>query len=63
MTKPKLKPKLNLYTIIEERIESGITMGWMHAHKYTDAPEVDSIYESLLNDIMQQLSEVIDWGA
>jgi len=53
--------KLNTYAIISDKIEEGINWGLQHAHKHTDNPSEETIKQHLLNDIMNSLSEVINY--
>ena len=53
--------KLNTYNILSEAITQGINFGWLHAHKHSDTPSEDTIKDYIYNDIMNSLSEVIDY--
>lgn len=54
--------KLNIYNILADKIEDGINWGWAHAHKHSDTPSEQTIKDYIHNDIMNSLSEVIDYG-
>ena len=61
----KIKPvgivRINTYAILSRAIEQGIDWGYLHAHKNTDAPTEDALKEQLLNDIMNEVCEVVDF--
>lgn len=54
--------KLRTYDILSEKIQEGINFGWTHAHKHVDNPDEDTIKERIYEDVMNSLSEVIDYG-
>ena len=53
--------QLNSYVIISESVERGINFGYKHAHKHTNTPDEDSLKEHIYNDVMHELTEIIDW--
>lgn len=57
----KIKPRLNIYSILSDKIEEGINYGWVRAHKHTDNPSQDIIKENLHREIMNSLSEIINY--
>ena len=61
-TKIKNTIKLNSYSIIADKIENSIEYGYNRAFKHTDAPDKETIKENILNAIMSDLCEIIDFG-
>jgi hypothetical protein len=57
----KTKLKMKVYNIVEEAVGRGIDWGWQHAHKHVDDPGEELIKERILNDVMIQLCEVVDF--
>ena len=53
--------KLRAYRIISDAIDRAINYGYNRAHKHTEAPDAETIKGSIYNEIMNELSEVIDW--
>lgn len=63
---PKLKQKpttfkVRLYSLVEDAIENGIAAGWRRAHKHTDKPGEDHIKTEILQYVMLNLCELIDF--
>lgn len=57
----KIKIKIDTYKIVLRAVEEGIRMGWNRSHKYVDNPSSGAIQDSIENEIMLALSEVITW--
>ena len=57
--RPKIK--LRAYNLIERAVEEGVRWGWQHAHKHTDKPTLSVAEEQIVNDVMQQLSEIMEF--
>ena len=53
--------KVKTYTIVTRAIEEGIAHGYRRAHKHTDAPTPEAIKESIYNEVMNALCEVIEF--
>ena len=53
--------KLNMYNIIGTSVERGIEAGYRHAHKHTETPDGDSLRDHIYEDVMTNLSEVINF--
>ena len=51
--------KFNAYEILSRAVESGVSYGYMRAHKHTDTPNEDAIKTEIENAIMTELCEVI----
>jgi hypothetical protein len=54
--------RLKAYTIIADAVEKGAMFGWRRAFKYSDDPEDSEAVNTITNEIMGALSDVIDWG-
>lgn len=51
--------RVNAFLVIAEAVDRGINWGWQHAHKHVEDPGETAIKESLYNDIMNELCEVL----
>lgn len=49
--------KVNVYSVLEDCIETGIDGGFNKAHKHTDNPTEQQLKEEILRYIMLQISE------
>lgn len=49
--------KANSYKIIQDCIERGIRLGWGRAHKHTDKPEENEIFDKIEYAIMIEIAE------
>lgn len=58
----KAKPKVNLYRILSDAVDSGVAVGLRRAYKYTESPTYEDIVESIVREVMNKLDEVIDFG-
>ena len=54
--------KLRAYEIIEDAIDNAVNIGFYRAKKHTDKPTDEHIVESISREIMNSLSEIIDFG-
>jgi hypothetical protein len=50
-----MKPKT--YTILIDRIDSGIQLGWARAHKHDDSPTPEQIRNFIGQSIMGEICE------
>lgn len=57
----KNEVKVRLYAIIERAVEEGSEFGYNRAFKHTDQPSKEHILESIRNEIMNALCEVISF--
>lgn len=57
----KIYMKINAYTVISERIDQGVKVGYRRAFKYTEHPDEDYVIETIANEVLNALSEVIIW--
>lgn len=53
--------KLKSYNIISDAIESGIKFGLQHSRKHTKKPSDDWMVEEILNAVMLNLDEIINF--
>ena len=64
MAKPKIKGGTIVakpYPILEECIERGIRAGWNRAHKHTDTPTEEGIFEQISHYINLEICERFDF--
>ena len=54
-TTSQLVPKL--YPLLEEAIEYGVRRGWSRAHKHTDKPTEEQIFQTIPECVMQEICE------
>jgi len=47
----------NYRAIIEECVEIGVRRGYRRAHKHTESPQEEAIFESIENCVMSELVE------
>jgi hypothetical protein len=57
----KSRVKLRAYNLIERAVEEGVRWGWQHAHKHTQNPDQSAAEDQIVNDVMQQLSEIMEY--
>lgn len=53
---------LKVYPIIEDAVSGGVRLGWNRAHKHTDTPSEDAIWDAIESAVMGNLSDVIQWN-
>ena len=58
----RVKPKVNIYTVISRAVEEGITYGINRAYKHTDTPSRDILEQEIGIAVMNALAEVVDYG-
>ena len=59
----KAEVRVNVYAVIADAIESGVRYGWGRAHKHTDSPNEETILSSIEDAVMNNLCEVLMFGA
>ena len=59
----KVKLKVDVYRTVARAVGEGISMGYNRAYKYNSCPDKDSMSEYIHNEIMNSLSEVINFDA
>lgn len=60
MTKQNIA--VNLYSLIERAVEEGLNHGYRRAFKHTNNPLEEVIKEHIHREIMNALTEIIDFG-
>ena len=58
----KVTPSTNLWHIMSRAVEEGTQYGLTRAHKHDDDPSSETIREHIEREVMNALSEVIDFG-
>lgn len=53
--------KVKIYTLLQRAIESGVRAGYERAHKHSDKPDKEVIFENIEREINQQLDEVFSF--
>jgi hypothetical protein len=51
------KMVVNVYSVLLDRVESGVLRGWNRAHKHTNTPDEETIKDEILNAIMGDICE------
>ena len=60
-TSAKVRPYFKVYTLIASAVELGAGFGVRRAFKHTDTPAHDDIIESVYQEMMNALCDVIDF--
>lgn len=55
--------KLKAYRIVSDAVERAVSYGYNRAHKHTDDPGDETIKDAIYNEVMNELSDIIDWEA
>jgi len=58
----RVKPTVNIYTVLSRAVEEGAHYGVNRAYKHTDTPSRDTIIYEVEMAVMNALSEVVDYG-
>jgi hypothetical protein len=53
--------KVRWYDLIAECVEDGASTGWTRAHKHVDNPEREAVESAIVDAIMLELVERIDF--
>ncbi len=53
---------VRLYPVIERAVHEGAAYGVMRAHKHTDHPGREVLVENVEREVMNSLSEILDYG-
>lgn len=56
-----MKIKFKTYQLIERAVEDGLAYGYRKAHKHTDNPDEETLKQLILDAIMQEFSEIINF--
>lgn len=62
MTNPKRTLKVRLDAIVRDAIERGVGLGYRRAFRFTDTPGEDAIRRAIVDAVMLELGDVVDWG-
>jgi hypothetical protein len=57
-TRIKSEVRVNIYPILDERVEQAIARGWWRAFKHDDDPSEEAIREFIHNAVMGELAEL-----
>ncbi len=62
MKKPRASAiKVRLWDLVSDAVERGVSRGWYRAHKHVDRPSEELLKQKIEDEVMNTLSEVIDW--
>lgn len=53
--------RVDIYRLVSDAVEDGITSGWYRAHKHTDTPTPEFIKCEIESAVMNELSNVFIW--
>jgi len=53
--------KLKAYYIVADAIERGVGFGYRRSRKHSDEPQEDYVVETITNEVLGALSEIINW--
>lgn len=53
--------RVRLYGVFASRMEEAIAYGYKRAHKHTDTPSSDAVWEEIYNAVMSALCELLDF--
>ncbi len=54
--------RVRLYPVIARAVAEGVGWGISRAHKHTDKPSRDVLAENIEREVMNALSEILDYG-
>lgn len=54
--------RFNAYTIVERAVDEGVVYGLNQAHKHNDRPSREVMLGQIINAVMAELSDVINFG-
>jgi hypothetical protein len=54
--------RIRAYSVVARAVSEGVEYGYRRAHKHVDTPAEDAILIAIEEAVMDELSEVIDWG-
>lgn len=55
-------PPVDKYRLISEAVERGVSYGYRRAHKHTNTPSEEMIFEQIQNAILFEITEVFQFG-
>lgn len=53
--------KANTYKVLARAVEEGVLVGWNRAHKHTDNPTDDQIKFQLIESVLNEICEWMDF--
>ena len=54
--------KIKSYEVVHRAVEEGAARGWQRAHKHTETPSQEAVIESVVEAVMGDLCEVLDFN-
>ena len=51
--------RIDAYEVISRAVEAGIGYGWRRAHKHTNKPSDESVYDAIFTAVMNEICEVV----
>jgi hypothetical protein len=54
--------KVKTWDVVTRAVEEGINHGWNRAHKHTSTPSEQVVKENMEREILNSLSEVLNFG-
>lgn len=64
--KPKVENlaniKVDVYRLISDAVERGLEAGYWKAHKYSDKPSPEDVFNHQHNYVMNGICEYLDFG-
>ena len=55
----KASVRINVYTVILNAVQEGVSRGWRKAHKHTETPSDEAIVSGIMDSVMLELSEIL----
>jgi hypothetical protein len=52
---------VNVYKVLEEKVQNGILLGYRQAFKHTDTPEEGAILDSIESAVMNEICEYFNF--
>lgn len=60
--KKKAELTFRPYPILEQAVEAGARLGYARAFKHNDAPSIESIIDHIVEGVMVEMGQVVDFG-
>jgi hypothetical protein len=57
----KVRLPINVWKVVSEAVEAGARFGYRRAYKHTDSPSEEAVIENVSREVMNCLSEVVDF--
>ncbi len=55
--------RISPYDMVRDAVRAGVSHGYYRAHKHTEAPSEDQIIEAIVNSVMGDLCETLDFDS